>query len=89
MTKNTLPKYQRIERDIITSIKNGDLKPGDKVDSESVLKKKYGVSTITVRKAFSDLINDGYLVGVQGAGTFVAKNCLPLGSKEGEYSVLY
>ena len=73
MTKNTLPKYQRIERDIITSIRNGDLKPGDKVDSESVLKKKYGVSTITVRKAFSDLINDGYLVGVQGAGTFVAK----------------
>lgn len=66
-------KYYQIEQDIIKGIKSGDLKPGDKVDSESVLKKKYNVSTITVRKAFNDLINEGYLIGVQGVGTFVAK----------------
>lgn len=73
MTRGKLPKYDRIEQDIIAAIRNGELKPGDKVDSESALKKKYSVSTITVRKAFSDLINDGYLIGIQGAGTFVAK----------------
>lgn len=66
-------KYFQIEQDIINAIKLGELQPGDKVDSESVLKKKYNVSTITVRKAFNDLINEGYLVGVQGVGTFVAK----------------
>lgn len=66
-------KYQRIEDDIIEAIKDGRLQPGDKIDSESVLKQKYGVSTITVRKAFSDLINQGYLYGIQGVGTFVAK----------------
>lgn len=66
-------KYRRIEDDIIEAIKDGKLKPGDKIDSESVLKQKYGVSTITVRKAFSDLINQGYLYGIQGVGTFVAK----------------
>lgn len=66
-------KYLEIEEEIKNAIKNGELKPGDKVDSESILKKKYGVSTITVRKAFNDLINDGYLYGVQGAGTFVTK----------------
>lgn len=66
-------KYFQIEQDIINAIKSGDLKPGDKVDSESVLKKKYNVSTITVRKAFNDLINEGYLIGIQGVGTFVAK----------------
>ncbi len=66
-------KYIQIKNDILKSIKNNQLKPGDKVDSESVLKKKYNVSTITVRKAFSDLINEGYLYGVQGVGTFVAK----------------
>lgn len=66
-------KYFQIEQDIINAIKSGDLQPGDKVDSESVLKKKYNVSTITVRKAFNDLINEGYLFGVQGLGTFVAK----------------
>ncbi|MGF7059887.1 GntR family transcriptional regulator [Brassicibacter mesophilus] len=66
-------KYIRIKQDIINAIKSGTLQPGDKVDSESVLKKKYNVSTITVRKAFNDLIKEGYLNGVQGVGTFVAK----------------
>lgn len=32
-------KYFQIEQDIIEAIKSGRLKPGDKVDSESVLKK--------------------------------------------------
>lgn len=68
-----ISKYLLIENEIIDAIKRGELKPGDKVDSESVLKKKYGVSTITVRKAFTDLINNGYLYAVQGLGTFVTK----------------
>ena len=71
--KINVSKYLQIENDILEDIKNGRLKPGDKIDSESALKKKYGVSTITVRKAFNDLINDGYLYGVQGLGTFVTK----------------
>ena len=71
--RTKINKYRQIEEEIIADIKSGKLKPGDKVDSESVLKKKYNVSTITVRKAFTDLINDGYLYGVQGLGTFVAK----------------
>jgi DNA-binding GntR family transcriptional regulator len=66
-------KYIQIKEDIIRDIKSGALQPGDKVDSESALKKKYGVSTITVRKAFNDLISEGYLIGVQGVGTFVTK----------------
>lgn len=69
----TISKFQIIKNDIIKDIKEGILKPGDKVDSESKLKKKYDVSTITVRKAFTDLINEGYLYGVQGLGTFVTK----------------
>lgn len=66
-------KYIQIKDDIISDIKSGALQPGDKVDSESALKKRYGVSTITVRKAFNDLISEGYLIGVQGVGTFVTK----------------
>lgn len=66
-------KYIQIKEDIINDIKSGALQPGDKVDSESALKKKYNVSTITVRKAFNDLISEGYLIGMQGVGTFVTK----------------
>ncbi len=71
--KIKLTKYQQIEKDIVDAIESGELQSGDKVDSESTLKKKYGVSATTVRKAFNDLINDGYLIGVQGMGTFVTK----------------
>lgn len=70
---NNISKYLQIENDILEKIRSGKLKPGDKVDSESTLKKKYKVSTITVRKAFNDLINNGYLYGIQGLGTFVTK----------------
>ena len=43
-------KYRKIEEDIIEAIKEGRLRPGDRIDSESVLKQRYGVSTITVRR---------------------------------------
>lgn len=66
-------KYLRIESDILAAIKSGRLKPGDKLPGQSEMRRIYNVSAITVRKAFADLINDGYLVGVRGSGTFVAK----------------
>ena len=68
-----VPKYAQIKQDIVKSIERGELKPGEQVASESVLREQYGVSAITVRRAFSDLIAEGYLTGVQGLGTFVAK----------------
>lgn len=77
--EHKVAKYIQIKEDIINDIKSDVLQPGDKVGSESVLKKKYNVSTITVRKAFNDLINEGYLIGVQGVGTFVTKKQMTRG----------
>lgn len=71
--ENRGAKYYQIKQDILQAIKLEKLKPGDRIDSESIIKKKYNVSATTVRKAFSDLISDGYLYGIQGLGTFVAK----------------
>lgn len=68
-----LAKYLRIESDILSDIRSGKLKPGDKLPGQSEMRRKYGVSAITVRKAFADLISDGCLVGVRGSGTYVAK----------------
>ena len=73
MPSQNVLKYQKIEEDILDAIKSGTLQPGEKVPSQSELMAKYSVSAITIRKAFSELINEGYLVGIQGSGTFVAK----------------
>ena len=66
-------KYLRIESDVLSAIKDGSLKPGDKLPGQSEMRARYGVSAITVRKAYADLINDGYLVGMKGSGTYVAR----------------
>ena len=61
-------KYLRIESDILSAIKDGSVRPGDKLPGQSEMRARYGVSAITVRKAYADLINDGYLVGMKGSG---------------------
>jgi DNA-binding GntR family transcriptional regulator len=66
-------KYERIKQDIISEIRQGIFKPGDKLYSESDLKKKYDVSSITAVKALQELVNEGYVVRYQGKGTFVSK----------------
>lgn len=73
VSRAKVAKYLRIESDILAAIKDGSLKPGDKLPGQSEMCSRYGVSAITVRKAFADLINDGYLVGIRGSGTYVAK----------------
>lgn len=64
--------YKQLTSIIMSQIEHGQLKPGDKVPSESELLKKYNVSRITVRAAISELVEDGVLVRSQGKGTFVA-----------------
>lgn len=73
VSRAQVAKYLRIESDILAAIKDGTLKPGDKLPGQSEMRRRYDVSAITVRKAYADLVNDGYLVGVRGSGTYVAR----------------
>ncbi len=52
-------------------ILSGELKPGDKIESEMEIQKKYGVSRITVRQAILDLEKEGMVNRERGKGTFV------------------
>ncbi|WP_458113196.1 GntR family transcriptional regulator [Arthrobacter sp. R1-13] len=49
-----------------------ELRPGDALLGERQLEEQFGVSRITVRRAISDLVQDGALVRVKGKGTFVS-----------------
>ncbi|KIS25889.1 hypothetical protein TV39_17695 [Arthrobacter sp. SPG23] len=48
------------------------LRPGDALLGERQLEEQFGVSRITVRRAISDLVQDGALVRIKGKGTFVS-----------------
>lgn len=67
-----IPLYFQIKEDVISKIKDGSLKSGDQIDGEFTLMKKYDVSQITVRKAISELVTEGYLYRIRGKGTYVS-----------------
>jgi len=67
-----IPMYQQIKEGIKSSIDKGVYKPKEKIPSEPELSQEYGASRITVRRAVEELCNEGYLVKMQGKGTFVS-----------------
>ncbi|RMF07617.1 MAG: UTRA domain-containing protein [Alphaproteobacteria bacterium] len=65
------PRYQDIKDYIITKIQSGEAKPESKIESENELARKFDVSRLTVQRAVRDLVSEGLVRRVQGAGTFV------------------
>jgi len=66
-----IPKYQVIERDLLSMIKGGHVAVGEQIPTEVSLSKKYRVSRLTARKALGSLEDRGYLKRMPGRGTFV------------------
>jgi GntR family transcriptional regulator len=66
-----IPLYYQIKTRLLEQIEAG-MKPGDRMPSERELTERFGVSRMTARQALVELENEGYLVRVQGKGSFVA-----------------
>lgn len=69
---NATPLYLQLKNKIKKEIRTGMLKPGDKLPSETQLQKEYNMSRVTVRNAMEELTVEGYIIKVQGKGSFVA-----------------
>ena len=67
------PKYIQLVEIIKKDIFSNKLQGGDKLLSENELKRKYNVSSTTVRKCIDILRHDGLIKRVQGVGTFISK----------------
>ncbi len=72
-TSTPIPIYYQIKQEILEWINSGELKPGDRIESEEKLAKRHEISRMTARHAVTQLVNDGYLYRVHGKGTFVCK----------------
>jgi GntR family transcriptional regulator len=66
-----MPMYYQIRTHLLEAIENGTLKTGGRVPSERELTEQFSVSRMTVRQALSELESQGYLIRIQGKGTFV------------------
>lgn len=65
---------EQVMKEILNSITEGALKPGDKLPTERELAKMFKVGRSTVREAVSALAVIGYLEVVQGRGTFLRED---------------
>ncbi|WP_396128619.1 GntR family transcriptional regulator [Exiguobacterium mexicanum] len=63
-------KYNMVKDHILDWIKDGTVRPGEKIPSENELVQSFGVSRHTIRQAVGELVNEGYLYREQGSGTY-------------------
>ncbi|MEP1444606.1 MAG: histidine utilization repressor [Paraglaciecola sp.] len=66
------PRFVQIKSALLDKIEHGEMRPGDKVQSENQLAELFGVSRMTARRALTELVTEGILARSQGLGTFVS-----------------
>jgi len=69
---NPDPLYKQVSDQIKKLIINNDLKSNDKLPSVRELSKQLKISTITVKRSYSDLEQEGFIITRPGLGTFVS-----------------
>lgn len=70
--ESPVPLYRQLADAMINRIGMGTLRPGSKT-SELEMMNEFGVSRMTVRKAFDQLESDGLILRVPGKGTFISE----------------
>lgn len=70
------PLFQQVKDYIILQIKTGDWTSETRIPSEHQIVEQFGVSRSTVNRALRELTAEGYLVRIQGVGTFVAPHTI-------------
>ena len=69
--------WQQVYDDLISDIRSGALAVDDRLPSELEMVEQFGVSRDVIRRAKEVLAGEGWLIVLQGRGTFVARPLLP------------
>jgi GntR family transcriptional regulator/MocR family aminotransferase len=72
--RNTrMPLYRQLEDAIRQAILSGDISTGQRLPASRQLAKDLGISRLTVKNVYEQLVTENYLVSRAGAGTYVAR----------------
>ncbi len=77
-----IPIYEQIKREIKKSISMQELRESDVLPSVRNLSKDLRISVLTVKKAYDELEQEGYIKTVQGKGSFVIRRNKELAKEE-------
>lgn len=73
-----IPLYRQLEEIIRKAIQSGDISTGQRLPASRQLAIDLGISRLTVKNVYEQLVTENYLVSRPGAGTYVAE----IGSSE-------
>ncbi len=76
------PLYEQIKKQVINGIIEGKIRSGYPLPSIRALARELKVSVITVKKAYEDLENAGYIITRAGKGSFVAEASMEFAREE-------
>ena len=78
-----LAVWKQIEQALLSDIRSGTYRPGDRLPTEAELSKRFGVNRHTLRRAVSNMVENGRVRVEQGRGMFVQENKLdyPVGTR--------
>ncbi len=68
---NPDPLYKQVKDQIVHAIVTGELKEDELLPSIRAMANELKISVITVKRAYADLENEGYIVTRPGLGSFV------------------
>jgi len=69
---NPDPMYKQVTDQIKDAIADGTLKPEDRLPSIREMARELKISEITIKRAYADLENEGYILTRSGLGSFIA-----------------
>jgi GntR family transcriptional regulator len=82
-----IPIYEQIKNAMIDQIMSGELKEGTPLPSIRNLAVDIKISVMTIKKAYDELEKDGYIISVQGKGTFVAPKNMELAKEQAKKEI--
>lgn len=75
---SSVPIYEQIKNAIITNIMNGEIDSEEMLPSIRSLAQDIRISVMTIKKAYDELEQEGYIKTIQGKGSFVAPKNMEL-----------
>jgi len=82
-----IPIYEQIKNSIIEQIMNDELKEDEPIPSIRSLAQDIKISVMTIKKAYDELEQEGYIISRQGKGTFVAPKNTELAKEKAQKDI--
>lgn len=84
---SSVPIYEQIKTSIIEQIMNDELKEDEAIPSIRSLAQDIKISVMTIKKAYDELEQEGYIISRQGKGTFVASKNTELSKEKAQKDI--